>query len=51
MRISIDRRIAERVILRMRHTCMRGRDAYEGWEVLFHNYMKGGGRNECWGDG
>jgi len=35
MRISIDRRIAERTILRMRHT--EGRDAYEGWEVLFHN--------------
>ncbi|MCU4140000.1 MAG: hypothetical protein MW690_000604 [Methanophagales archaeon] len=24
MRISIDRRIAERMILRMRHTCMSG---------------------------
>jgi len=49
MSISIDKRIAERTILRMRHTCMRGERGIRrigGFISQSIPYMKGGGRNE-----
>jgi len=50
IRISIDRRIAERIILRRRHTCMRGERCLRsmgGFISQSISYMKGSGWNEC----
>ena len=51
MRISMDRRIAERIIiLRMRLTCMSVERCLRRMGDFISQsipYMKGGGRNEC----